>query len=182
MSTRKPVTMRAGSPDDFQTDPWVLEALYPWIDEDHVVWESACGEGRLSGALAARGYSVVRSDVLTGRDFFEWQPERWDVQITNPPYKPKDRWLARSYALGKPFALLLPLTTFEGLKRQALFHEHGVEVILLPKRPTFTTPVQKKSGGSWFACAWFTYGLGIGQALTFWDPSRPTVRQRSLAL
>lgn len=44
-----------------------------------------------------------------------------------------------------------------------------MEVIFLPKRPTFTTPVQKKSGGSWFACAWFTFGLGIGQAITFWD-------------
>lgn len=166
--TRKPKTMQQGHDSDFQTDPWVLAALYPYLRREWIVWESAAGEGQLSRALAERGHWVIGSDVRTGQDFFTTNPPEWDVQITNPPYQAKDAWLERSYALGKPFALLLPLTTFEGRKRQELFRRHGVEVICLPKRPTFTTP-GGKVGGSWFTCAWFTFGLGVGQALTFWE-------------
>jgi hypothetical protein len=67
----------------------------------------------------------------------------------------------------KPFALLLPLTTFETTKRQKLFKKYGVEVIFLPKRINFETPSGKGSD-SWFAVAWFTNWLNIGKQLIFY--------------
>jgi len=56
----------------------------------------------------------------------------------------------------------LPITAFEGIKRQKLYRENGLEVIFLPKRIDFTG---KKA--PWFAVAWFTNGLNIGRQLTF---------------
>ena len=66
----------------------------------------------------------------------------------------------------KPFALLLPLTTFETAKRQNLFHEHGVQVIFFDKRINFETPSGNGSG-AWFATAWFTNGFNIGKELNY---------------
>jgi hypothetical protein len=72
--------------------------------------------------------------------------------------------------LGRPFAFLLPFTTFEGKARQALFREYGVQVIFLPKRVNFETPSGKTDGTSWFPTAWFTHGLNLPQDLLFWNP------------
>ena len=41
------------------------------------------------------------------------KPVQFDCIITNPPFSLKQEFLQRCYELGKPFALLLPLTTFE---------------------------------------------------------------------
>ena len=68
--------------------------------------------------------------------------------------------------MGKPFAFLLPLTTFETRKRQYLFQKYGLEVIFFDKRINFETPSGKGSG-SWFATAWFTNGLNIGKEMNF---------------
>ena len=131
-----------------------------------IIWECASGRGNLTNALRGHGYSVISSDILTGQDFCVYKPDVFDAIVTNPPFSLKQEFLERAYILGKPFAFLLPLTTFEGLRRQALFRKYGIEVILFDKRVNFETPSGKGSG-SWFATAWFTWGLEIGQQLTF---------------
>lgn len=161
----KPPLMH-GSPDDFQTPPSALSPLLPYIDRGWRVWECACGKGNLVRALGAQGYDVVGTDLLGGYDYCMWEPDRWDCAVTNPPYRYKQFFLDRAYSLGKPFAFLLPLTTLETGRRQALFREYGVEVLFMPSRVNFETP-SGKDGGAWFATAWFTWGLGIGKQMTF---------------
>ena len=109
---------------------------------------------------------MVGTDILSGQDFLHWNPEKFDVIITNPPFSLKQQFLERCYNLGKPFALLLPLTTFETGKRQRLFKENGVEIIFFDRRVNFEVPSGKGSG-SWFATAWFTNGLGLPSVLNF---------------
>lgn len=95
-----------------------------------------------------------------------WQPEHFDCVITNPPYAKKQQFLERAYELGRPFALLLPLTTLETGKRQNLFKKHGVQIILFPKRINFQTPSGGGSG-SWFATMWVTWQLNLPEQLNF---------------
>ncbi|MEM3859736.1 MAG: hypothetical protein QW478_10090, partial [Candidatus Micrarchaeaceae archaeon] len=90
----------------------------------------------------------------------------FDAIVTNPPFSLKQEFLIRCYELQKPFALLLPLTTFETKKRQDLFKKYGVEVIFFPKRINFETP-DGSGNGSWFATAWFTWGLNLGRSLVW---------------
>ena len=159
---------RHGSPNDFQTPKEALYPLYEYVPKDWTIWECAAGSGNLVIAMEMWGYNVVYSDILAGHDFLNWQPPKWDCIITNPPYSLKQHFLERAYLLGKPFAFLLPLTTFETEKRQRLFRKYGLEVILMPHRINFETPLGKGSG-AWFATAWFTWGLNIGKELTFWN-------------
>lgn len=153
-------------PDDFQTPAVALGPLYPYLPPSSIVWECAAGRGNLVRALRGGGYNVIASDLLTGQDFRMWTPDSFDLIVTNPPFSLKGEFLERAYLLGKPFAFLLPLTTFEGLKRQALFRRYGLEVVLFDRRINFETP-SGRGGGSWFATAWFTWGLGIGRQLSF---------------
>ena len=52
---------------------------------------------------------MVYSHIDNGQDFLTYEPEKWDVIISNPPYKNKRIFWERALDLGKPFSLLLPL-------------------------------------------------------------------------
>ena len=115
-------------------------------------------------------YSGINPATGLGTDFRDQTAiirlKQADIVITNPPFSLKQKFLERAYRLGKPFAFLLPLTTFETKKRQVLFKKYGLEVIFFDKRINFKTPSGKGSG-SWFATAWFTNGLNIGSQINF---------------
>src|SRR3990167_5544222 len=158
--------MKQGNSNDFQTPEEALNPLIPHLKKEWMIWECAEGKGKLKEALAKRGFKVYGSDILTGTDFLITGSAMADCIITNPPYSIKQKFLQRCYEFKKPFALLLPLTTFETEKRQNLFKRYGLEVIFLKKRINFETPSGQGSG-SWFATAWFTNWLNIGNQLTF---------------
>jgi len=157
--------LKANKADDFQTPATAVSVLLPYLKPSWVIWEPAEGKGNLTRRFKELGFDVIGTDILGGYDFLSWEPAQFDCIVTNPPYSLKDEFLARCYLLSKPFALLLPLTTLEG-KRQRWLAQYGIEIVLLDKRVNFETPSGSGSG-SWFATAWFTNGLNIGQQLTF---------------
>ena len=54
-----------------------------------------------------QGYKVISSHILTGQDFFEYEPnEDWDIIISNPPFKNKVKFFKRALSFNKPFALV----------------------------------------------------------------------------
>ena len=78
----------------------------------------------------------------------------FDIIVTNPPYSLKDDFLKRCYEYGKPFCLLLPITSLEGIKRGKLFRENGIELIVLDKRCNF---INSNDKNNWFNTSWFCY-------------------------
>lgn len=181
----KPKLMKAGSPDEFQTDPSALDCLEPYLQKDWTIWEPAAGHGKLAVKLASRGRLVRTSDIQNyggthwvTRDFLKEDcPDYYDAIVTNPPFSLKEEFMGRCYMLDKPFALLMPITTFDSEQRRKLMAAKGIEVILPSRRIHFETPnfeknkkSGKKEGGAWFYSAWFTWGLKIGRQLVFTDP------------
>lgn len=166
MGNTKP-PMATGRPNDFQTPPYALDPLLPYLYKNSVIWEPACGKGYLVDEFRRLGYTTIGTDILTGQDFFTYEPEDYNCIITNPPFRLKGQFWERCCELGKPFALLMPLTALETKKRQRLMQDYGIEIILLDRRINFETPNMVEKSSSWFATAWFTNGLGIGAQLSF---------------
>lgn len=166
MSRTKP-PMASGRPDDFQTPPYALEPLLPYLHKNGTIWEPACGKGYLVDEFRRLGYTTIGTDILTGQDFFTYEPECFSCIVTNPPFSLKGQFLKRCYELGRPFALLMPLTALETKQRQQLMQTYGIEIILLDRRINFETPNMIAKSSSWFATAWFTNGLNIGAQLSF---------------
>lgn len=155
--------------DNCQTPHYAIDPLLPYLESTWRIWESAAGEGNIVSKLSQSGFDVVGTDILTGQDYFSYEPVAWDCQVTNPPYNQyvKYRWLERAYALGKPFALLLNVDTLGPEQAQIPFEKYGIEIILLNKRVNFKMPNKGYAGDAQFSSAWFTWGLGIGETLTF---------------
>lgn len=154
--------------DRCQTPKYALDPLLLYIPKNFTIWESACGDGNLVRGLTDSGYKVIATDILTGQNFFRWQPPQWDIQLTNCPYSVKLEWLEHSYILGKPFALLLPVELLGVGKAQRMFERFGIEIVLLSGRVNFqTVNTNFAKSNAWFPTAWYTWGLGIGQPITY---------------
>ena len=134
--------------DELYTPEIAFDILKNYIPKDKIIFECAVGSGKLKSQMEKNGYSVVCSD-----DFFNDFPE-YDILITNPPFSIKDKFLEEAYKRGKPFAILLPITALEGIKRQEMYKKYGIEILFPAKRIDFNG---KKA--PWFYCAWFCWKL-----------------------
>jgi hypothetical protein len=156
---------RKNSPDDFQTPPYAVKPLIPYLNRNWVIWECAEGQGYLSGALKSAGFKVISTGIEF--DFLKGIPNfHFDAIVTNPPYSLKDEFIEKAFSYNKPLALLLPLTALEGKRRQEIYKKYGIQLLILNKRINFITPSGKGSG-SWFATMWLTHGLNLPKDITF---------------
>lgn len=152
--------------DDFKTPE---KAIYPLLRYTRkcVVWECAGQkDSNIAKVFKTFGYDVVCTDIKDGFDFLSDEPDfHFDIIVTNPPYSLKDKFLERAYLYNKPFAFLMPLTTLEGIKRNKLFKQYGISVLVLAKRINFMGDVGKKS--CWFNTSWFMYNIVDNNKLIF---------------
>ncbi|KKL82515.1 hypothetical protein LCGC14_1983960 [marine sediment metagenome] len=149
--------MKRGPFDEIPTPFEALAPLLPHLPRHWTLWEVAPGSGMLTQWLVGEGYKVQIVPELFPS--FNTAPEH-DAIVTNPPFSKKVQFLKHVEANGKPWALLLPVTTF-GVGSAQPYLE-GAEVLFFKKRIDFTG-----KGAPWFAVAWFTKGLNIGKQLVF---------------
>lgn len=157
-STTQAIDPHKSDPRDrCYTPAYALDPLLPYLPAG-MVWESAAGSGHMVRALKAAGREVYASEIERGENFFtHTPPAACAVQVTNPPYSSKYHWIERSYALGLPWALLLPLETLGAWSAQKHFRKHGVEVLILNKRVNYYMPVKGIEGSANFPSAWFCW-------------------------
>lgn len=106
--------------------------------------------------LGGGGYDVTRSHIDDGQDFFEYEPDEYDVIVSNPPFSIKDKILERLYELNKPFAVLLPTNSLQGKKRYELF-KRGIQLLCFDSRIGFHYPDSMDVPKSWnsFSSSYF---------------------------
>ena len=171
--TKKPQTKDKGKSDkrdQCQTPYYALDLILPWLPQFDglTIWEPATGQGMMVDRLVFKGHQVLGTDLLTGSNYFDFQPHDYGVQVTNPPYSVKYEWLERAYHLGKPFALLMPIDVMGAATAQRLFSEYGVQIILMDKRIDFYMPNKGfKKGGSPFASAWYTWKFNLPDQINY---------------
>ena len=112
--------------------------------------------GVLSDIQGGGGWQVVRSSIEEGQDFFEYMPDDFDVIVSNPPFTKKDEVLRRLYEIGKPFAILLPLNSLQGVSRFEFFKQ-GIQLLSFDKRIGFHSPdnMEEFKKGASFATIYF---------------------------
>lgn len=142
--------------DDIFTPEYAVIPLLKYLPSNNItIWECCDpGNSNITKILKEKGYKVISTDIKTGFDFLKDKPTfEFDMIVTNPPYSLKNVFLKKCYEYGKPFALLLPLTTLEGIERGKMFKKNGINVIVLNKRINFVN--QKKN--NWFNTSWFIW-------------------------
>jgi hypothetical protein len=157
---------KRGAFDELYTPSEAVEMILPYIPKEvKTIWEcTAIKESKIVKVLRDAGYNVITTHIEDGQDFFKYEPENYDMIVTNPPYSLKDKFLKRAYDLKKPFMFLLPLTTLEGIERGKMFNKNGIQMLIPNKRFNFKP---EKNSGAWFQTSWFCFGCRLGSDLNF---------------
>ena len=132
------VYYQQGGGDEQYTPSYGVEVLLPHIQhlKDKIIWCPFDREDSLFvHILNAEGFNVVYSHIDDGQDFLTYEPAKWDVIISNPPYKNKRVYWERALDLKKPFALLLPLNILSDSVINTTMREREREFqLLIPSR------------------------------------------------
>ena len=81
------------------------------------------------------GYQVIHSHIEEGKNFFFYEPDEYDIIISNPPFSIKDDIIKHLYELSKPYAILLPIPALQGQKRFPYLQ--GKQALIFDKRVNF---------------------------------------------
>ena len=87
--------------------------------------------------LKEQGYNVITSHIATGQDFFKYQPDSFDLIISNPPFKNKKAFFERALSFKKPFALVGPASWLNDSGCYDLFYNIKLQLFMPRSRPTF---------------------------------------------
>ena len=152
--------------DDYETPEEAFELLLPYIDTSNVIYEPFYCEGKAKEFLNNIGYKNV---IHENEDFYvNWEHYKFDVIITNPPYSCKVHVFKELYKIGKPFALLVPVSTISKLFLKKIFGNdlHKIQLIIPNKRIHFIkNGIQ--SNRNWFDTVFLCYKLNLDKDITF---------------
>lgn len=138
-----------------------MDHIIKYLPKDKIIWLPFDEEwSAFYQKLKEEGFKVTRSCLREGQDFFKYEPEKWDVLVSNPPFSIKDKVLERIYSFNKPFAILLPLNSLQGQKRYKYFKQ-GIQILSFDARVCYhdRKHMDKVVKGSPFATAYFCRDL-----------------------
>ena len=106
--------------DEYFTPSVLVEMLVPYLEKWEIWFSTKYGrkpiiwlpfdteESKYFTILKEKGFSIVRSHLNDDKDFFTYQPDAFDLIVSNPPFSRKLDVMERIiFDLKKPFVLLM---------------------------------------------------------------------------
>ena len=87
--------------------------------------------------LKASGFNVINSHISYGQDYYQYEPEDWDIMISNPPFTNKRKIFERTLSFDKPFALLMSNTWLNDSAPKQLFKDKQLQLLMFEQRIKF---------------------------------------------
>lgn len=150
----KNILYSKGKNDDYLTPIYGVNPILKYIPKKAIVW---CPFDLNSSNFVkeiSKTNEVINSHIDYGQDFYKYEPEHWDILISNPPFMNKRNIFERALSFNKPFALLMTNTWLNDSAPKKLFKNIDLQLLMFNKRILFENDgvVQKKIT---FSCSYF---------------------------
>lgn len=125
--------------DEFYTPRYAIEPILKYIPKDSIIWCPFDTEKSLFvQMLKENNIKVIYSHIDNEEDFFNYEPNEYDLIVSNPPYSLKGEVFQRLFNIGKPFAMLVGVVgLFESQKRFDMFKNNQFEIMYLNRRVSY---------------------------------------------
>ena len=134
----KSVLYSKGNNDECMTPRYAVLPIIKYIPKDKIIWCPFDKEdSEFAIILKEQGYDVVISHIDDGKDFYTYEPEKWDIIVSNPPFTNKRKIFERALSFNKPFALIMSNTWFNDSAPKQLFSEKDLQLLMFDKRIKF---------------------------------------------
>ena len=149
------VLYSSGNNDECYTPDYGVAPILEFIPEGKIVWCPFDTPDSEFVKQISKQNEVVYSHLESGQDFFTYEPDKWDIIVSNPPFKGKRKIFERALSFGKPFALLMTMTWMNEAAPVQLFENRGLQLLLFDKRIEFYQPNAKQRGKITFNSSYF---------------------------
>ncbi len=132
----KDILYSAGANDECYTPDYAVEHILKYIPEHSVVWcpfDTIDSEFVKSISLL-KNVKVIHSHIENGEDFFNYEPEFFDIIISNPPFTNKRKFFERALSFNKPFALIMTNVWLNDSAPKQLFKDKELQLLMFDKR------------------------------------------------
>lgn len=132
------VLYSAGSNDECYTPKYAVLPIIKYIPKNKIVWCPFDEEhSEFVRVFKEHNIPVVFSHIRNGQDFYTYEPEQWDIIISNPPFTNKRKIFERALSFNKPFALIMSNTWLNDAAPKQLFMDKQLQLLMFDKRIKF---------------------------------------------
>lgn len=136
-----------GKNDECWTERYAVEPLLKYLEpfRDKIIWcPFDTEESEFVKVFKENGYNVVFSHIWNGQDYFTYEPDKWDLLISNPPFTGKRQIFERAISFNKPFCLLMTVAWLNDSAPAQVFRNIDLQLLFFEKRMQFKNQKQKE--------------------------------------
>ena len=137
------VLYSGGNNDECYTPDYAVQPILEYIPKDVTVWcPFDTEESQFVKLIRERigKENVEYSHLDNGQDFFQYEPDDWDMMVSNPPFSKKKKFFQRALSFNKPFALIMTNTWLNDSAPKQLFKDRDLQLLMFDKRMKFISP------------------------------------------
>lgn len=131
------------------------------MDRDFIVW---CPFDTVDSEFVKQiskmwSIKVIYSHINEDKDFFEYEPDHWDIIVSNPPFTNKRKYFERALSFNKPFALIMTNTWLNDSAPKQLFKEKELQLLMFDKRMKFISPDGRDNSKITFSSSYYCWNF-----------------------
>ena len=155
----KELLYSTGSNDECYTPDYGVEPILKYIPKDAIVWCPFDTEESEFVKQISKQNKTVYSHIMTGQDFFDYEPDKWDAMVSNPPFTKKRKYFERALSFGKPFALIMTNTWLNDSAPKLLFEDKDLQLLMFDKRIKFNSPDGRANDKITFSTSYYCWNF-----------------------
>lgn len=148
-----------GNNDECYTPDYAVEAILEFIPDGKIIWCPFDTEESEFVKQISKQNLVVYSHISTGQDFFNYEPDNWDIIISNPPFTNKRKYFERALSFKKPFALIMSNTWLNDSAPKQLFKDNDLQLLMFDKRMKFRSPDGRSNNKITFSSSYYCWNF-----------------------
>lgn len=148
-----------GNNDECYTPDYGVQPILEYIPHDAVVW---CPFDKSHSEFVrqiSKTNVVIHSHIDDGKDFFSYEPDNWDVMISNPPFTNKKKYFERALSFNKPFALIMTNAWLNDAAPMRLFKDRDLQLLMFDQRMKFTSPDGRDNSKITFSSSYYCWNF-----------------------
>lgn len=124
-----------GKNDECYTPEYAVYPILKYLDKGKVIWcPFDTDNSHFVKILKKEGFNVINTHIETGQDFYRYEPEHWDIIVSNPPFTNKRKIFERCLGFNKPFALIMTNTWLNDSAPKQLFKNRDLQLLMFDRR------------------------------------------------
>ena len=148
-----------GNNDECYTPDYGVEPILKYIPKDATVWCPFDKEESQFVIQISKQNKVIRSHLESGQDFFDYEPDEWDMIVSNPPFTDKRKFFERALSFNKPFALIMTNTWLNDSAPKQLFKDRDLQLLMFDKRMKFISPDGRDNDKITFSSSYYCWNF-----------------------